>query len=142
MREFIKIIENVLHSYERASEDQLRQIARIEGGAANGTLTPEDCSWNYDPAFPLERLVACMPNGEWAEWYKEETQMDIEDGLSRGWEEMAHEDIQEPIVIAVNSAGEVDIWDGWHRTAGQMVRGAKTIPAIVGTQIKRDLIVA
>lgn len=127
------IVENANY-YASATPEQLRQIARDEGAASSGTLQAGDCDWYYDPTFPLAKIAGAMPNGNWSGWYKDELTMDQEDELNRSWDRLSQEDIQEPIIVSLGKDGTPDIWDGWHRTAGQIVRGAKTIPAIVGIE--------
>jgi len=132
MRRYINLVESF---YAEASPEQLRELARAhEGVAAKTTLTADDFDWHFDPAFPVAKLVGAMPDGDWLGWYEDELAMDREDEMHRDWDRLSQEEIQEPIVVSFEPDGGADIWDGWHRTAGQIVRGAQTIPAIVGTE--------
>lgn len=132
MRHFINLVESF--SFGSLSQEELINFVKSEDDNSDNALKADDAYWVYDPAFPVERLMAAMDGGPeaWAEWYKDELEMDKEEELNRYWDELSVEEIREPIIVAFPSNGSVQIWNGWHRTAGSIVSGKKTIPAIYG----------
>ena len=132
MREFINIVESF--DWSRLSSDDLAKIAHAEGDNATGKIKATDCDWHYDPALPLTRLESLMSIQDWKTWMADEIEMEAEDDLRRGWVDLPNENIHTPIIVMSARDGSIELWDGWHRTASQIVRGADTIPAIVGVE--------
>lgn len=118
--------------YVDMREDEMRIIADMHRGACDdGDLDPADLSWSL-AQMDTARLASCMPDGDWAGWLTAEIQ-DAHEGRADDWPSVELEDdVQEPIVLT-EVDGRILIWDGWHRTAVAIVRGDRTIPAIVGT---------
>lgn len=129
--------------YQNLSEDELRTIAKIHFGMCDdGSYHPDDLAWMLEPEFSLEALVQCIDKSEdsqetlqkrWISWFRNECEEVARDlGGIRCWDELAEEEIQEPIIISIAN-GKIQIWDGWHRTGGSFAAGREAIPAIVGT---------
>ena len=116
------------------SPEDLRILAQAYEGLIYETDDPRGqpashYDWHYDPAFPIERLDG--PE-DWSSWFDAELEMMKADGVSRDWDLLAEEEIQEPIIV-VDATATAGIWDGWHRTGGSLRAGRTDIPAIVGT---------
>lgn len=115
-------------------EHELRMIADMHRGACDdGNLDPRDLSWRV-LEMDVARLVGCMPQMGWAEWLRDEI-ADAHGDRALDWPDVEGDDeIQEPIVVT-DVDGEVQIWDGWHRTAVAIVRGDRTVPTILGMRM-------
>lgn len=118
-----------------STDEQHRAYARsVFGDNDDGTLHPDDADWTAErlPTAILMPLIG--DRAAWKAWFDDEVAAryeEIEPGYSVHWEEFAKEETDEEIVVSIVD-GTVQIWDGWHRTAGAIIRGAETIPAVVG----------
>ena len=134
MRDLINIVEEGTSMWEaRQSPESLREAARDHFGACDdGSLTPDDADWTFEPAYPLDKLP--VPKEGWEAWWEGEKQISLEYGLTHRLD-FEHEPITEAIYVS-EDAGHVQIWDGWHRAGGSIVSGRTTIPAVVGRRKK------
>jgi hypothetical protein len=119
-------------AYADIREDEMRIIADMHRGACDdGDLDPADLSWSLVD-IDTARLSSCMADGDWAGWLNAEIE-DAHEDRADDWPSVElGDDVREPIVVT-DVEGRILIWDGWHRTAVAIVRGDRTIPAIVGT---------
>lgn len=133
MRQFIRIVEQAF-DYGSLSQEQLVAHVAAEDDNSDGKLHVNDAHWVYDSHFPIDRLIPAMAGGvrAWREWYADELELDREEELRRGWADLSVEEITDPVIVAFPDDGSVQIWNGWHRTAGSIARGAATIPVIYG----------
>lgn len=121
--------------YSEMSQQELIDLVNTEDDNSDGSITSEGAYWVYDPSFPVSKLInAGGLNGidDWKEWFSNELDMDRDENLGRNWGTLSREEIQEPVILVKTPTGEIQIWNGYHRVAGSIVRGSKTIPAIYG----------
>lgn len=122
-------------------EDNRAYARSVFGDNDDGSLHPDDADWTVE-RLPTALLMPLMGDrDQWKTWFDEEVAAryeEIEPGYSVHWEEFAEAETDEEIVVSIVD-GTIQIWDGWHRTAGAIVRGAETIPAVVGRPIPRPL---
>jgi hypothetical protein len=129
--------ETIDYFESRLTSEELEGHARMYEGALFADDDPRGGSasefeWIFDPAFPVDDIHA--PSCGWQAWFDQEIKFLHEelDG-ARTWKRLSEEEIEEAIIV-VREAGEAWIWDGSHRTAGSVVAGRSTIPAIVGVR--------
>lgn len=99
-----------------------------------GYCSPDEANWSRADQFPVSMLMHLMD--DWDQWFRNELQMDEEEGLGREWASLITEEIRDEIVVLVRD-GKGYIWDGWHRAAAVIMSGRQFIPAIVGTPAPR-----
>lgn len=115
------------------TEGELAEYAVIYGDNDDGSVAFSDIAWQYDGAFDVERLHSVMSPEKWKEWLDDEIEMSIVELEDPDrWEPLLHQDIFEPVVIVEHADGSLHIWDGWHRCAASVVKGAPTLKAVTG----------
>lgn len=118
------------------TEKELTAYAKGCNDNDDGRLPFCEIGWAYEDSFPVSRLLEIMPSDKWKEWLAEEIDMlDQEYGDGKRWRCLTEEHIEEPVVMLDH--GGLTIWDGWHRSAAAVAKGASTLRAVIGT--KRDL---
>jgi hypothetical protein len=124
------------------SSEQLRAIARdyvnaIYGPGDAGYIDPDEANWRKIDDYPLARFLHLMTAAEWVKWYKVEHREAVlmRNGRHESYDDMVASDIREEIIVYDD--GRVGwLWDGWHRVAASFKKGARSVPAIVGTALK------
>lgn len=145
IRRYINIVENAQgdtgaidrkwwgQPWPEATPMQLRGYAEGEGMTRSGPMTAADADWVLVPEFPLSEIMPLVGDQQaWAKWLENEH----EDGYE-GIDGSVEPD--DPIIVAYDPAdngGKAMIWDGWHRSAGAIISGRTTIPAVVGVPRK------
>jgi hypothetical protein len=121
-------------NFSRMTQEELSEHARVYGCNDDVTVSLDAISWSYEPSFDVSRLLEVMTEKEWADWLDEEIEMSVTelDDPDR-WAPLLEQEIFEPIVIFDHRDGTIHIWDGWHRSAAAVAKGAKTMKAIYGT---------
>ncbi len=127
--------------YEK-DEDELRDYASGGMGGFTDTtdnlnLSPEMLRWEFQE-LPITELLRIWPEERWRRWYESErAARRNEDGDDSYFEGLEQEWGMEPSpigpIVAVRIGKELDIGDGWHRSAIAVVNKWKTVPAVVGT---------
>lgn len=108
-------------------DEVLSQFQMPEDEAFLGSL-----SWTYIEQFPIKKLLGVhglKTPAEWAEYSQNH---------APGAELQGVEELDNPIIITVDSNGRLDIWDGMHRTGEFFYQGRDTIPAFVGVENFRE----
>lgn len=124
----------MLDDYGAMTLEKLAEYARCVGDNDDGLIPVTEISWTYSPDFEVSRLLSIMSFEEWADWLDEEIEMSIvelDDPLR--WAPLVHEEIFQPVVILDHPDGTLRIWDGWHRSAASVVKGAATMKVVLGT---------
>lgn len=126
--------------WEHADQSLIQAEARLWHGCAgrycDSAIAVEDADWRYVQHFPVVALLNLMDGGRdgWLAWFKDECLWSLEDGRD-GYGELLLEEIDQPVILVELSDGRFDIWDGWHRAAAAVIKGASGIRAIVGTHL-------
>jgi hypothetical protein len=98
-------------------------------------LTPDDFHWEFRELLVSKLLPL---KSDWRRWYENERAArrdeDGDDNYFDGLEQEWGSGFDVGPIIAVVIDGELDIADGWHRSAISIVNKWKTVPAIVGTR--------
>lgn len=131
MRAFINII---VEAQEWTQEELVRYAGEYDRGInacshPSGGLKADDLVWRYEPAYPVSRI------DNW-EAYEEMMNDDIatwkDEGDPERYSDMFDRPIQYPVVLSeVDGVGYM--WDGCHRLGAILMKGEKTIAAVVGT---------
>jgi hypothetical protein len=121
-------------TYSAMSHEELADYAKFYGANDDGTVPFSEISWAYDSAFDVSRLHAIMSPAEWRDWMDDEIAISVEDLEDpERWAPLIDEDIRDPVVIFEHPDGNLHIWDGWHRSAATVIKGADTMKVVFGT---------
>jgi hypothetical protein len=127
-----------LPALEFETDVELLGFARAWQGAAGSyqetnCLQAEDGDWRVEATYPTEALVPLMKGGRgtWAAWFRSECVDARADGRE-GYARLLLEDVEEEVVLVELPDGRTDIWDGWHRAAASIIKGATGMRAVVG----------
>jgi hypothetical protein len=114
-------------AYERTDVEQLADMYVDRSDLSRIDLKVID----FSDAFDIAPLAACYnKDGGVRDWLKQENQVNIDLG-GPGHADMVLERIHTPSVYVKYGDDAVEIHDGWHRTAGALVAGGLTLPAIL-----------
>lgn len=122
-------------SNRRALGFALRHRSTEDGGPARTAIAALDCS-GYEE-FELARLLTpgvFESRADAAQWLAEEIRdafADGEEARAYGYVTLMGQPVMAPVVLCADSEGGLVIWDGWHRVAASLCRGAKVIRAVV-----------
>lgn len=100
-------------------------------------FSPKTGHWEYCAEFPVALLFSShiFEDAEKAkEWIEQDIADFIEDdepGRAENYRDLLKQDICEPVIVS-EVGGVYKLWDGWHRTAASMAKGAKTMRVIIG----------
>ncbi len=99
-------------------------------------VDPDAINWYGD--YPLETLDGhYQEEGGAAAWLLAEHRASIEDGRS-GYAEMVLEKLHTPCVYVQNEGAGPEIPNGWHRTAGAIITGARTIQTVLVPLVAKE----
>ncbi|MBK6616328.1 hypothetical protein [Ottowia sp.] len=104
--------------------------------AIEGYVRPTAGQCRYEEEFAIDKLLrgeVFSSRGSAAQWLKDEIRDAFADGADhRGYAcvQLMAEPVHEPVVLWERS-GEFGIWDGWHRVAASLAKGARHIRAVV-----------
>lgn len=119
--------------YFTMTQAELAEYARVYGDNDDGRVPLAEIEWTYVEGFDVSRLLSIKSVEEWREWFDEEIDISIVELESPDrWAPMLDEDIVEPVVIVEYPDGELLIWDGWHRSAASVLKGAETLKVVFG----------
>lgn len=122
-------------SNRRALGFALRHRSTEDAGHPQSDVAALDCSGHE--AFDLGRLIApgiFDSRADAAQWLTEEIRdafADGEEGRAYGYVTLMGQAVVAPVVLCAGTQGGITIWDGWHRVAASLCRGAKVIRAVV-----------
>jgi len=97
----------------------------------DGDFEPDEADWSCEATSPLDPFLAVMSREEWVAWFLDEHRAAVEAGRP-GYADLILQDIRDPVIYVAYPDGRVDVWDGWHRIGAAMLKGAGTLPALVG----------
>jgi hypothetical protein len=97
----------------------------------NGDFDIDEAEWVVDAADATERFHAIMTPQAWREWLVAEHEGSLSSGQA-GYAHLVLEDILHPVIYVAYANGTLDCWDGWHRLAASIVKGASAVPSICG----------
>lgn len=138
MRQFINIIaENTSPRYSSATPEELERIASeyCDGMGATPVGSAKLFDWKFVQDYPLSDIEDF---DEMAEWMQQEIKMWAQEGQPDRYNDEITNPIREPIILYHSRVKGGQILDGMHRVGGSAIKGAKTIPAIVGTIKKKQ----
>ncbi len=99
-----------------------------------GDFPAAEADWRVDDAFDVARLVPLFGSVDEARAFvRSECAMAMEDGRE-GYGDLLTQEIREHVCVVELEDGTVDLWDGWHRSAAAIAKGAPTIRAVVGVR--------
>lgn len=107
-----------------------------EGGDALSTAGCAYTCAGYD-TFPVDNLIGdglFESRADGARWLGQEIRdafADDEDVRGYGYVNLMGQPVMTPVVLFRCADGGITIWDGWHRVAASLCRGAKVIRAVV-----------
>jgi len=117
--------------YSFSRREELLEIASQWSCNENDDFDVDEAEWSSSTAESIAPFLTVMSREDWISWLVREHQEAIEDGRP-GYGDLLLQDVNEAIIYVAYRDGHVDIWDGWHRVAASMLKGAGTIPAIKG----------
>lgn len=114
-----------------ADQGRLVAFAADWESCADAIFDAEDADWDYAPEAGLDLFLSVMTREEWVAWFAEENRDAVEDGRY-GYADLLLQDVKEPVVVLLGEDGKPDVWDGWHRIAACILKGAPGIPLLLG----------
>jgi hypothetical protein len=108
-----------------------RNQAMFWWDSAATDIDPDDADIEVVDDFDVTRLLAIMDREEWAAWLAAEHRNHLGDGMP-GFADIVLERHHTPKFYVDNGEGlPPDIFDGWHRSAADVVTGEKTSRAVI-----------
>lgn len=112
-----------LHDWASLDEDGLRTYAaQYVGWATNEMSPPENLAWTLEH-LPLDIMLS-LPT-DWEAYHRDEVERNPR--YDRDFSDARY---HTPVVLSLE--GDPIIWDGWHRISCAIVRGDRSILAVVG----------
>lgn len=136
-RDGLRSLEFEVATIEPLSPAEAARVATLWeacGALHEDSVFPStEADWAYAADFPIAGLLDLMDGGreDWLAWFRSENAWAAEDGRP-GYGDLLTQDVHDPVCVVQHPDGRVDIWDGWHRVAATIVKGASTIKAVVG----------
>lgn len=131
-RDTVRAATHGTNDLSARTAEELRGLARSwEGTSVAEPARSADNDWEWDPGCPLEPFVALWgTRGDVEAWFVGECRDSQADGRDGHWDLLV-QDVREEVYVQFVD-GEPQVWDGWHRIAASILKGATTIAAVVG----------
>lgn len=117
--------------YSFSRREELLEIASSWACNGDGDFDIDEAEWTASIAEDLSPFLQVMSREDWISWLVKEHREAIADGRS-GYGHLLVQDVKEAVIYVAFHDGRIDIWDGWHRVAASILKGAGTIPGIKG----------